>query len=56
VRKCSGKACRRQPNWYKDNESLLLALFEKRRILYNKWLSIGLERDRKKFTSMRRKV
>ena len=35
-------ACRKQPDWFKDNESLLLLSFE-RRIFNNKWLSTGLE-------------
>ena len=30
-----GKACKRQPDWF---ESLLLPLFEKRRMLHDKWL------------------
>jgi len=47
-----GKACRRNPDWFKD-ESLLLP---KRKILYNKWLSTGLERDRGTFINMRRNV
>ena len=29
-----GKACRRQPDWFKDNESLLLPLYLKREEYY----------------------
>ena len=43
---CLGKACRRQPDWFKDNESLILPLFEKRRLLHDKWLVTGLEHDK----------
>ena len=51
-----GKAGKRQPSWFKDNESLLLSLFEKRRMLHDKSLDTRFEHDRKRFAKIRQIV
>ena len=51
-----GYESRRQPDWYKDNASVLRELIERRNMLFGTWLKSGSKGNRQKYVSQRRLV
>ena len=49
-----GTEKRKKPDWFLDSAEIIEPLLSKRNQLYSRWLSTGLERDKKKFTDARR--
>ena len=51
-----GRTSRRQPDWFRDSESIIRPLIEARNCAFTKWLKSKDERDRKAFVRCRRKI
>ena len=49
-----GQGGRREPDWFRDSESVLRPLFERRRQLFSQWLCSRKMRDKRKFVEARR--